>query len=249
MDKTKPLPGLLMPPDFPSAAFDDLQLTVGRLDTKFRASHGGQPCQEWREFALACNGIKTRFRVVTDSEQTYLSTVPLSNDTYENVYMQDSALFSFFTNAVSVLEVLCYACFAIAAQLQPTSFPMKTSDDLRKISPHFVSDQFTFIYPSVCLTKALTALAADEEFKKLKDVRNTLSHRGNPSRSYNVTFDFTPGKPAQHLYLGGSKGEPPTWKGIRLDSAALSERRAWVVGHVDSLVSTALAFANDNVRT
>jgi hypothetical protein len=125
----------------PGVELDEVVERAGILDEKYRAQHSGQPCEEWRGLTAAYHGTKSRFRAMTEAEATYVKTVPQSNETRENVFVQDSALFGFFTNAVSVLEVLCYACFSLAAQLQPSAFPMTTEKALRSITPALTLDR------------------------------------------------------------------------------------------------------------
>jgi hypothetical protein len=238
---------LKMRPDFPGADLDEVVKQAGVLDEKYRAQHSGQPCEEWRGFIAAYHGTKTRFRAMTEAEETYAKTVPQSNETRENGFVQDSALFSFFTNAVSVLEVLCYACFSLAAQLQPSAFPMTSEKALRSVTPEFTLDRFELLYPQEPLTGTLRELRDDPALKELLNARNVLSHRGNPPRNYNVTLDFTLGASPQHKFIGGAKGDPPKWHGIVLDDEALSQRRAWLVEYVKRLVGDLLTFSKNNI--
>jgi hypothetical protein len=234
--------------DFPDAELSEVVNQMGILDEKYRAQHGGQPCDEWRGFISAYHGVRARFRAMTEAEEVYVETVPQSNETRENVFRQDRALFDFFANAVSVLETLCYACFSLAAQLRPTSFPMKTEKDLRDITPRFTLNKFEMLFPKEPLTRTLTELLNDAAFKELHETRNVLSHRGNPPRHYSVTLYDTLGGQPQHKYLGGAKGDPPKWHGIVLDAEALLQRRSWLVSYVQRLVGDLLTFARDNIR-
>jgi hypothetical protein len=240
--------GLTLPPDFPKAALQELERQVGLLDEKYRRQNAMQPCDEWRAFASACNGIKARFRAMADADQLYKKTVPAGGATHEDVYQQDSALFTFFTAAVSTLETACFLAFAMGAQLQPTGFPMKTEANLREIVPAKVAAKFTLLYPKEPLTLAVKALVSDADFQILKETRNVLSHRGNPPRHFHVEINIGPGLPHQHKYIGGPKGDPPKWNGILLDSGATALRRQWVANHVSSIVDAALEFSKSNIR-
>lgn len=239
---------LRLPGDFPEADLEEVVRFASILDSKRRAQHGGQPCDEWRAFVSGYHGVRERFRAMTEAEEVYVGTVPESNETRENMYRQNRALFDFFTNALSVIETLCYACFGLAAQLRPSAFPMSDEKALRAITPKATLDKFELIFPKEPLTEALRDALADPTLEELKDARNTLSHRGNPPRQYSVTFEASVGLgAAQHKYIGGAKGDPPTWHGIRLDPAALEQRRTWLVGHVVTIVAALLSFARRNV--
>jgi hypothetical protein len=242
-------PDLAMPADFPTQTAWDLELRVGILDTRYRALHANQPCDEWRAFTSAVSGLRALFRAMTESESEYIATVPQSNDTRENIYRQDNSLFCFFTNALSTLETLCYICFAMGAQLRPTGFPMKSESDKRSITPTRVLKTFERLFPNDDLTKALNSIVADPMLKEIKDTRNILSHRGSPSRTYNVNIQIGHGIAPQHKYLGGSKGDPPTWNGITLDAAALEQRRVSIALHVANTIGAALVFATENIKS
>jgi hypothetical protein len=239
---------LKLPPDFPEVEVEEIVRLAGVLDAKYRAKSGGQPCDEWRGFIASYHGLRVRFRAMAEAEEVYVTTVPQSNETRENVYLQDSALFAFFTNAVSVLEVFCYACFSLASQMKPSAFPMKTEIDCRRITPRFVLERFQLFYPKEVLTKALADLLDDADFTGLHEARNILSHRGNPPRAYGATIEIIPGRPPQHKFIGGAKGDPPIWHGMVLDANALAERRTWIAGCLQTLVSAALEFARTNIR-
>lgn len=241
-------PILDMPSDFPTQESWELELHVGILDNKYRAQHEGQPSEQWRAFTSAMNGLRVRFRVMTEAETTYVATVPQSNDTRENVYRQDEGLFSFFTNALSALETLCFLCFALAAQLRPTAFPMATEQDQRRINPTFVLKRFELIFPKDAITKAIAAIVSDPVLQEVQDTRNILSHRGNPPRHYNVNLSVNPGIAPQHKFLGGSKGDPPQWNGITLDANALDKKRKTIARYVTTTIVAALEFARENIK-
>lgn len=236
-----------MPDDFPKADFDAMVIRVDVLDNAYRAQHQGQPREEWRAFISACTGAGVRFRAMTEAEGTYVATVAQSNDTPENIWVQDTALFDFFTNAVSALECLCFACFALAAQLQPTGFPMKSEKNLRAIIPKTVIDKFEMLYPRESVASVLKTIFDSTQYEELLNIRNVLSHRGNPPRHYHATLNLTPGAPPQNVFLGGSQGAPPTWHGFVLDTEALGHRRVWVAQSVRDLVAALSAFVKTNI--
>lgn len=225
-----------------------IELKVNILDKKYRQQNSNQPCDEWRAFISASNGLKVRFRAMVDADHIYTETVQTGNSTPENLYQQDNALFTFFTNAVSVLEIACFLVFALASQLQPATFPMNTKEALRKINPKVVVKNFKLVYPKEYLTQTLETLIADQQFQELKETRNILSHQGNPPRNYYTELNIIPGAPLQHKYIGGPKGEPPKWNGIVLDKNAIALRRQWVAKHIKAILEATLKFADNKIK-
>lgn len=195
-----PLPSLVpqlpMPTEFPSKSYDALIATIGTLDSEFRLLNDGQSSTEWRHFADAANGVTYRWRAVVDADQLFCKLIPLGGPSIEERYQEEAALFAFFANGLSSVEMTCYAMYALAAQFDNLKFP-QIAKDPKRITPGFVRERFTNIFPGEALTRALISLLkSGSTYELVRDVRNALAHRGAPGRQLHVTIDFSkPGPP------------------------------------------------------
>jgi len=166
-----------MPDDFPTAAYD----TVCK---RLVAQQMQQPAL-WREFTASWNAVVFRFMATSRADEAFTTAVrkehspPMAARQFQEDY-----LYMFFVGGLSVIESFAYASFAIGAMLQPTSFKMATPKHLKLISPKETSKVYSYCYSREKVSDALSALLADEKFKKWQSVRNYLAHRSSGLRHH-----------------------------------------------------------------
>jgi len=216
-------------------------MIVGRLDAMFRAANSGQPSDAWREFARAGNAIKVRWRDLAVADSIFQATVIKGRESPGDADEEESSIFTFFFNSLSVIELSFFHLYALAAQLDSrfSLIPGKP----RAVTPGETSVQYKRYFPGDSLTTVIVAFQGDSNLKRINEVRNILSHRGTPTRHLGVTIELT--IPGRQYFLGGSKGAPAEWKdlGMTLEPALTGDLRSWLSASLSSLFREAKAFA------
>jgi hypothetical protein len=137
---------------------------------------------------------------------------------------QENALYGFFSYAQSTIESWFFAVHAVGAMATPSTFPMATTADLRKVNPNVVLQRFASTYPSAPITKAMQATLSDPTYLEWKTLRNVLQHRVAPGRHH-----FWP-----------PRATPPDadWVGtnIILNQDTLSSLYPWLMATVEILL-------------
>jgi hypothetical protein len=69
-------------------------LKVDVLETEFRKHSGGVPQSAWVGFAMACDGIRARFRTMAESDEAFRAIIPKGAETHEDRYEEERSLFA-----------------------------------------------------------------------------------------------------------------------------------------------------------
>lgn len=117
----------------------------------------------------------------------------------EHRYLQEKALFEFFSTGFSAFECTFYGLYAIGAFVAPASFVLSSERDQQRISPASTKDAFWRAFPNDPILTAFSALFADSEYRRWKEIRNVLTHRTAPGRRIYVS-------------IGGDEDLPTEWK-------------------------------------
>lgn len=199
---------LPMPSDFPTSAFTKSYWLV-------HAKKDGVGNAYWH-FANAWKGVQYRFLSCSQHDQEYTQSVmghTISPPMPER-WQQEHHLFAFFFTGFSVLENIHFGLHAIGSMIDSGVFKMASAQDLRLVTPELTRDRFLQKFPSEALSSTLQEIIASTEFKEWKAARNSLSHRGNPGRTFS---------------LGKASTEEAIWlDGIALDASSTNKRRAWL---------------------
>lgn len=167
--------GFTMPPDFPAKAHDKVHSCL--------AKHKETNPVQWTSFALGWNGVAYRYRASAEYDEEFTASVAVSTSPApEERYRQGKALFGFFVNAVSVIECFFYSANCMASILKPKIFPLSKSGDLM-IYPDEVQQRFDAEFPDDRLSKYMSRCIGDPIYKKMKAIRDVLTHRGAPPPS------------------------------------------------------------------
>ena len=237
-----------LPADFDDETLFAMMLRVDVLENEFRKHSGGQPNPTWVQFATACDGIRTRFRTMAESDDAFRAIIPKGAETHEDRYEEERSLFAFFTSLVSAFECTCYMLYALGSQLDPMGFKMFTEEQRKAIGPRQTYEVYKRRYLQEAVTPALGGLfAATGHFEDAYKYRNLLSHRGLVQRTMNAEFNMGFGPP-QHVVLGGPNSTiTPTMDGIPMDANLTASRRAWIASWLSDILDATLAFANDKI--
>ncbi len=170
--------GYQMPPDFPAHQYDKVSSALLKCKDTHRA--------QWISFGLGWKGVAYRYRALFEyDDQFTASVIEYSNSPiFEERYNQGKALFGFFANATAEIESFFYSNYCIASILKPDVFSIADADKLRNIYPSSVKEKFQTCFPTDCITVMMDECIKDNIYKKLGEVRDVLTHRGMPPRSF-----------------------------------------------------------------
>src|SRR5271163_3546635 len=99
-----------------------------------------------------------------------------STKSHEELFAQQEALFTFFTNGSAALESFGYAAFAMGAMLRPVNFRMATKADRRAINPEKTEKLFSANFSGTAIARALSSIVKDQNFRQWASIRNVLMH-------------------------------------------------------------------------
>lgn len=184
--------GLVVPDDFPFVAYENICRTVENK----KATH---PFYE--HHAGAWSGLAYRFRAALDCGDRLISLLNKygAKPPPEERYLQEHALFDFYSSGFSAFECGFYGLYTIGSLVSSGHFPLATPRDQQMVSPARTKDAFTRAFPGDPILACFAQLFADQEFQQWREIRNILTHRAAPGRRMYISI--------------GSDDEPPTkWK-------------------------------------
>lgn len=219
--------GLLMPPDFPSAAFERTYARARQIANCSAALED--------QFTGAWNAISYRYLDLCSEGDDFTASVTAADGgaSLEQRYKQERHLFGFFSAGFSAFEAYFYGMFAIGGMLNSTEFRMATPKEQQAVSPTSTSRLYERVFPTDVILANFQALFADAAYREWKEVRNVLTHRTAPGRTIFVS-------------IGSDEDLPPRWKinNIVLDEKTAPSRRA----HASRMLGTLMSAADDFVE-
>lgn len=236
--KVLPSVGFKIPPDFPS----DLYNKVNSCLAKYNDKHS----VEVRSFGLGWKGVVYRYRALSEyDDQFTASIIKYSNSpSFEERYIQGKALFGFFVNVVSIIECFFFSTYCIASILEPGVFSILEAEKLRLISPSYVHTKFQTCFPKDCISIMMGKCIKDPTYIKIGEVRDVLTHRGMPPRSF---------------YRGGERNGMATmpdnikdpvdqWQfDLPVDAETTASRRLWLSDTLKVLIAATDHFCSQRL--
>lgn len=163
-----------MPTDFPLSDYDNIVDAAAEYEARSRV--GAQMTPESEAFFSSAYGLLYRWRALADADAAFV--VAVDEDSH---YPREAALFSFFVNALSSVEMACFGLYAFVAWLDPERFDcIKTRP--KDITPGFVSTQFHSVFAKESLTAEIRSIVSSPLYKELADIRSRLSNCGTLRR-------------------------------------------------------------------
>jgi hypothetical protein len=201
--------GLIMPQDFPVAEYESVHK---RIEPRARTSN-----DVYEQFAGAWNAQAYRFLAVTEYETAFCASLAAGggNSGHAERYRQERDLFGFFSNGFSVFEATFYGLFSLGAFLSAAGFPISTAKDQQRISPASTAAAIAKAFPGDPINQAIYGVLTDPAYLEWREVRNILTHRAAPGRTFFVG-------------IGVDDALPDQWKikSIPLDANMAPSRRA-----------------------
>lgn len=220
--------GFMALSDFPEEAYNEVHSCLN----KYKDTHRVQ----WELFSLGWNGLAYRYRALAEYDEQFTTSVKVSiSPPPEERYKQGKAFFGFFVNAISVIECFFFSTYCMASILKPDVFPVSKAEDLR-FNPEAVDSDFSTNFPEDPLAREMSRCLKESTYKKMKDIRNVLTHRGMPPRKF---------------YAGGERDGMATmptnlpapsdqWQfDLPLDAQTTASRHQWLSHTLEDLIAAA----------
>jgi hypothetical protein len=165
---------LSIPEGFPSESFEATRTIL----LPYLVTHP----ESWRLFTGAWTAMFYRYCSFLQNDNEYAHSIGVYGRTPvpEERYIQENALFCFFSAGFSMVESGCFALHAIASIINPGNFQV-SQEHLRRITSIEVRKQFQKQYSSENVTDILKMMTGDE-YTEFKKIRHTLTHRTAPGR-------------------------------------------------------------------
>jgi hypothetical protein len=223
---------LLMPADFPAAAFERSYLRVRRRATS--------QASLFEHFSGAWNAVSMRYTAIVahGDEFTRLITAPSGTaPDPRHRYEQEEHLFALFSNGFSAFEAYFYGMFAIGAFLRPADFPLAIAKEQQSVSPTTAGAAYRRFFAGDPVINAFDAVFQDGAYREFREVRNILTHRTSPGRQIFVG-------------IGSDEELPARWKinNIPLDGRMAGDRRAEVARLLTVLLDAAAVFVEARIN-
>jgi len=228
-----------VPPDFDHEAYG----AIGRRLGAFSEERG------WDGYASGFNAVAFRFAAAEEAHERFSASLS-GADALSPAgprYTQEEALFTFFVNAVSVIECLYFALYNIGACLGSAAFHIHTPAELRAV--HIVSTvkAFQAAFPDDGLTSELARVAESGELRALKEHRDFLTHRGTPKRTHVVEMGLDRrvdmSAVTSATITSNPKDVPSAWiSNMHVTPAMTKPPRSWLATTVNGLLRSADAF-------
>lgn len=221
------------PSDFPVMSIDSLH---GYLSDRDPAA---PQATEWKEWSTGLNGLVHRFLGCDEHAATAIASLRASTSPPTDArHRQETALFGFFYEGLSCLECVYYALYFVGCLADAYHFDVNVNR--RRVEPGFVASRYTGRFAAERLTQHLAAIETSTDFEEWEAIRNFLSHRGVPGRTF---------------YEGGASHGRVDWNmpiqnvdvSALLDPDELQRRRNWLGRAVTEIVDAADAFAHQHV--
>lgn len=141
------------------------------------ASRQAQHQHELKAFATSWNAVAARFRAAAEHSEEFVRVTKGPIDGYS----RENTLFNFVTCALSCLDCYVFSVHCCAWMARPAAFPMATARDLKDVNRSSVRRELRTQFEGDSLVSSLDTVLSSDEFNKLKDLRDFMTHRGNPS--------------------------------------------------------------------
>ncbi len=232
-----------VPADFPLAGHTRVSEVFSRLDAAYRAANKGRASDEWMASINAWKGVAYRWRALDLADADFRKYV---QDGRHSFFME-AALFSFFTCAVSAIEISCFCFYGLIAQLQPATYDLIARNP-RAVTPNQALASYKSGFAAEPITAALDRALASAAYRDLAAIRHELSHRGTQTPGIVVFATFHTGP------LAADAEEEPkaaqgwsTWRNIRLDEKLTVPYREQCVAFLTDMWTAAAEFGEKHV--
>lgn len=222
--------GIEMPADFPSEEYNRVHARTQALQPRFPdvyAHHAG-----------AWNAVAIRFRAMAESHDVFQSSLKDFTPQPEERFLQETALFHFFSNSMSVLDSFAYAIHALGHMVDPPSFVL--TGKALKVDFRGVVHSFQKQFLTDPFSAELISTEGDSLLVELRDLRNVLTHRVASTRSYISSEQIV------RWHIGHL--EPVSGlQSLVIDSALTPRYRTWIAARLSVLFAELRGFVQSRL--
>jgi hypothetical protein len=170
-----------VPDDFPADAYDKVVSLHNSIPYGTGVEWRKEPVEQLRSGWLA---VAFRFLAMTSWDEEWRQSVAIQGvaPPMPVRVTQESSLFAFFASACAVLESACYAVNA-ARVLVVGEIGGLSPAHQRLVDPGRTADLLRRSFPEDPLTRELRAMLQSDDYRRLGQIRNVLSHRTAPPRT------------------------------------------------------------------
>lgn len=207
--------------------FEEKSAKTNKIDERYKHFIGGWSGTFWRFYSCMEHS-----NIYTES---FRRSGALSQG-YE-AYLQDKALFGFFSCGFSALECLCYSLYVIGAMIQPEKFPLTEKKELKKVKLKVFADIFENEFHS----KTLQDIIKTEEYQQWSKIRNVLTHAsGTAGRSGTVRITVNLSPQVVNLSPQTESSDAITYtlwvKDLPINDFTTSSRLPWLEDTLNTLI-------------
>jgi len=225
--------GFEFPADFDTASFDAVNDQVASIANPNDLAAPWKK-NAWFNHGAAWNGLAYRLRSAVEYNEEFGRLIALSTSPPpDERYSQERALFGCIASSLSAIDCFYMATYCVATALSPEHFQLRQEEHLNK-TPREIADAYHAWQPSDEFSKLLSNVAKSDEYKKLKNLRNALAHRGTLPRQhfFSTVSDVPSAIPSNPKALGGDFDYTAS-----LSDATTSIHTQWLCHTASQLVS------------
>ncbi len=163
----------------------------------------GFPCEEWTSFSQSIspkmdasgidrllsyvangwNAIPWRYRAFAEADESFRVNLH-ANDTFEERYAQENALFAFHAAGVSIVECYAFALSAVTEFMSGRGHKFSQPGFVTNMGMRSLRERVDARFGSDPFKEILDLFFNDPMWKKLFERRHIFTHRGAPPRGY-----------------------------------------------------------------
>lgn len=225
---------LNLPNSFPS---DEM---VAFMATARRVLLTPSKSEAWSEFSGASNLIGWRFRSCSEDMERYIAFWKTfgANIPFEEMYLQERALFGMFTAGVSCIESTCYALHALASHPKLLALPFGEKEQ-RLCNPIRLQKNLLNHHSAHALAETLNVLINSNEWIQWTNLRNRMTHRSNLPRIIRGATGTDP-PPMKALHFAATSST----SAFEADISNLEDMFTWLAVSLRNLLIEGTSFGN-----
>lgn len=140
-------------------------------------------------------------------------------------YFQERELFNFFINGLSIFDCFGYSVYMLCSAINPNNFIVSQNNLSAIRLKKEVKNDLIGYYSTENLSTELNNLLNSQNFKDFSDIRNILSHRESPGRTFRVSTGSIRGRKSA-LWING----------IELNENTTSSWLSWIESNLFKLI-------------
>ncbi len=175
--------GLVMSDSFPVEFYENIYNII----VKSFGKH-----QFYEHYSGAWNALSYRYQASIQYGDDFINTLDVFGTTPNPLdrFTQEKLLFNFYSSVFSTFESTYYGLYSIGHFISPKHFPISSPKDQQRISLNSTKEAYLKAFPTDQIADLFDTIANNQQYIKIKEIRNVLSHRTAPGRRMFVGIDM-----------------------------------------------------------